>query len=48
MGQTGSGKSTLIDSIVNYLTGVRLQDNFRYSIVDIVKNKNKNPKEEEN
>ena len=33
-GQTGAGKTTLIDSLANYLLGVEFYDQFRYKIVD--------------
>ncbi|XP_072298909.1 uncharacterized protein [Eucyclogobius newberryi] len=33
MGATGSGKSTLINAIVNYITGVERKDNFRFKLV---------------
>ena len=34
LGETGSGKSTLIDSMANYVMKVGLNDPFRYKIVD--------------
>uniref|UniRef100_A0AAV2MQR0 Fibronectin type-III domain-containing protein n=1 Tax=Knipowitschia caucasica TaxID=637954 RepID=A0AAV2MQR0_KNICA len=33
MGATGSGKSTLINAIVNYIAGVEFKDNFRLKLV---------------
>lgn len=33
MGATGSGKSTLVDSIVNYIAGVSFDDSFRFTVV---------------
>lgn len=35
MGATGSGKSTLVDGMVNYITGVRLEDPFRFTVVTL-------------
>ncbi|CAL4183546.1 unnamed protein product, partial [Meganyctiphanes norvegica] len=40
VGETGSGKTTLINSIVNNLFGVNFCDNFRYSVPNL-NNKNK-------
>ena len=34
VGQTGAGKTTLIDSFVNNLLGIDLEDKFRYRLVD--------------
>ena len=34
MGQTGAGKTTLVDSILNYLLGIDYYDKFRYKLVD--------------
>ena len=34
MGATGSGKSTLINAMVNYIIGVEWEDNFRFQMVD--------------
>ena len=33
VGQTGCGKTTLLNSFINYLLGVELEDNFRYKII---------------
>ena len=33
MGETGTGKSTLLNSIVNYAAGVELEDPFRFKLV---------------
>lgn len=35
MGATGSGKSTLVDGIVNYVTGVNFEDPFRFTVVTL-------------
>ena len=34
IGQTGAGKTTLIDSFANFVLGIEMYDNFRYKIVD--------------
>ena len=34
IGGTGVGKTTLIDTIVNYVLGVKRHDDFRYRIID--------------
>ena len=31
--QTGSGKTTLLNSFINYLLGIKFEDNFRYKII---------------
>jgi len=31
---TGSGKTTLIDSLLNYLLGIEYYDDFRYKLID--------------
>jgi Tfp pilus assembly pilus retraction ATPase PilT len=33
LGETGSGKSTIIDLMINYLLGVEYEDNFRFKLV---------------
>lgn len=33
IGQTGSGKSTLVDGIVNYVSGVNFEDPFRFTVL---------------
>ena len=48
VGATGSGKSTLIDGIINYITDVSWDDDFRFSLVDLTddeKNKKANKSE---
>lgn len=35
IGATGVGKSTMIDGFINYIMGVGVNDNFRFSIVDL-------------
>ena len=35
IGATGSGKSTLIDGMVNHLLGVKWEDDFRFKIIDL-------------
>lgn len=35
VGATGSGKSTLVDGIVNYVMGVSFDDPFRFTIVQL-------------
>ena len=34
VGETGSGKTTMLNSLINYLMGVKLQDKYRYFLVD--------------
>lgn len=33
VGATGSGKTTLVDGIINYVTGISFDDPFRFTIV---------------
>lgn len=35
IGATGSGKSTLVDGIVNYATGVNFEDPFRFTVLTL-------------
>lgn len=35
VGATGSGKSTLVDGIVNYIMGVNFEDPFRLTMVTL-------------
>ncbi|KAK3591691.1 hypothetical protein CHS0354_040621 [Potamilus streckersoni] len=40
VGATGSGKSTLIDGMVNYLLGVNWEDKYRFTIIDKIEEEN--------
>uniref|UniRef100_A0A8W8JGK9 Fibronectin type-III domain-containing protein n=1 Tax=Magallana gigas TaxID=29159 RepID=A0A8W8JGK9_MAGGI len=40
VGATGSGKSTLIDGIVNYVMGVNFDDPFRFTLIQLEKEEN--------
>ena len=42
IGETGSGKTTLINCFINYLMGINKYDDFRYILIDENKNKIKN------
>lgn len=42
VGATGSGKSTLVDGIVNYVMGVNFDDPFRYTLIQLEKEEDKN------
>lgn len=33
VGQTGCGKTTLLNSFINYVLGIEIEDNFRYEII---------------
>ena len=33
LGQTGCGKTTIINSFLNYILGIKIEDNFRYELV---------------
>ncbi|CAG2226130.1 unnamed protein product [Mytilus edulis] len=37
LGETGSGKSTLIDALFNYIAGVSLVDDYRFKLVNLTK-----------
>lgn len=41
IGATGSGKTTLVDGIVNYVMGVNFSDPFRFTIVQLEKEERK-------
>lgn len=41
VGATGSGKSTLVDGIVNYVMGVSFDDPFRFTLVQLEKEEKK-------
>lgn len=41
VGATGSGKSTLVDGIVNYVMGVSFDDPFRFTLVQREDEENK-------
>ena len=34
IGITGAGKTTLVDSFVNYALGIDMYDDYRYKLVD--------------
>ena len=43
VGATGTGKSTLVDGIINYVTGISWNDPYRFTLIDLEKEeKNKN------
>ena len=35
VGATGTGKSTLVDGIINYVMGVSFKDPYRFTLVDL-------------
>ena len=41
LGQTGTGKTTLINRLINYLTGIKFEDKFRYKIIEEEPNRNR-------
>lgn len=41
VGATGSGKSTLVEGIVNYVMGVRFEDPFRFTFIQFEEGENK-------
>lgn len=41
VGETGSGKSTLVDCMVNYVMGVHFDDPFRFTIVQLEEEESK-------
>ena len=34
IGEAGSGKTTLLNSFLNYIYGIKFEDNFRYKIIN--------------
>ena len=40
MGETGSGKTTMINAMINYVLGVKLKDDFRFKLVNEELNQN--------
>jgi GTPase SAR1 family protein len=34
LGQTGAGKTTFVDSYINFLVGVEFYDKFRFKLID--------------
>lgn len=41
VGAIGSGKSTLVDGIVNYVMGVSFDDPYRFTLIQLEKEENK-------
>ncbi|KAK3099570.1 hypothetical protein FSP39_006380 [Pinctada imbricata] len=48
VGATGAGKSTLIDGMINYITDVSWEDDFRFSIIDLMEDELKKKGNEAN
>lgn len=48
VGATGSGKSTLIDGMINYITDVSWDDDFRFTLVDLTDEEKKRFKNQVN
>ena len=42
VGATGTGKSTLVDGIINYILGVKFEDPFRFKMVVLEEEEKKN------
>ena len=42
VGATGSGKSTLVDGIANYIMGVSFKDPYRFKMATLEENEMKN------
>lgn len=41
IGATGSGKTTLVDGMINYITDVSWEDDFRFSLIDLTEDEKK-------
>ena len=46
VGATESGKSTLVDGIINYITGVSWDEDFRFSMVDLSNDEKKRQRDQ--
>ena len=46
VGATGSEKSTLVDGIINYITGVSWDEDFRFSMVDLSNDEKKRQRDQ--